>query len=134
MPVAPYGSWRSSVSAALVAGGRISLDALQVEGEDLYWLEGRPAEAGRCVLVCNGQDVTPQGFNVRTRVHEYGGGAYIAHKGAVYFSNFADQRLYRDDRPITPDDGARYADARLTPDGRTIVCVRELNDVNEIVA
>src|SRR5437660_1701657 len=134
MPVAPYGSWRSPVSAALVAGGRISLDALQVDGEDLYWLEGRPSEGGRYVLVKNGHDVRPQGFNVRTRVHEYGGGAYRVHNGTVYFSNFADQRMYRDDQPLTPDDEARYADGRLTADGRTIICVRQLEDVNEIVA
>jgi len=134
VPVAPYGSWRSPVSAALVASGRITLDALQADGDDLYWLEGRPSEGGRYVLVRNGQDVAPEGFNVRTRVHEYGGGAYRVHNGVVYAVNFADQRLYRDWQPITPEDGARYADMRVTPDGRTIVCVRQLNDVNEIVA
>jgi dipeptidyl aminopeptidase/acylaminoacyl peptidase len=132
--IAPYGSWRSPVSAELVAGGRISLDSLQAEGDDLYWLEGRPSQGGRCVLVRNGGDVTPAGFNVRTRVHEYGGGAYRVHGGVPYASNFADQRLYRGEMPLTPDNGSRFADARLTPDGQTIVCVRQLNDLNEIVA
>ena len=77
-------------------------------------------------------DVTPPGFNVRTTVHEYGGGAYLVHGGIVYFSNFADQRLYRQDAggepvSITPDTGGRdrYADGRITPDGRSLVCVRE---------
>jgi len=134
MTIAAHGSWRSPISAVLVAGGRLSLDALYVDGAELYWLEGRPAEGGRYVLVRNGQGVTARGFNVRTRVHEYGGGAYVVDNGVVYFSNFADQRLYRNDRPITAEDGARYADARLTPDGQTIVCVRQLNDVNDVVA
>jgi dipeptidyl aminopeptidase/acylaminoacyl peptidase len=132
--IAPYGSWHSPVSPALVASGRIGLDSLQAEGDDLYWIESRPSEGGRSVLVRNGADVTPAGLNVRTRVHEYGGGAYVVRDGVAYFSNFADQRLYRDGAPITPDDGSRFADARFTPDGQTIICVRQLNDVNEIVA
>jgi dipeptidyl aminopeptidase/acylaminoacyl peptidase len=78
--------------------------------------------------------VTPAGTNVRTRVHEYGGGSYVVHSGAAFFSEWADQRLYRQDRgddpvPITPEPnlpaGVRYADARVTPDGRALVCVRE---------
>ena len=95
------------------------------------------------------EDVTPPGFNVRTTVHEYGGGAYLLHDGAVFFSNFADQRLYRqepggDPVPITPDSGGRdrYADGRITPDGRWLICVRERHPepddpsgvVNELVA
>jgi dipeptidyl aminopeptidase/acylaminoacyl peptidase len=92
-------------------------------------------------------DVIPAGFNARTRVHEYGGGAYLAHGEAVFFSNFIDQRLYRVDgdgppRPITPKPetpaGLRYADGRLTPDGHLLICVRERHGageaVNEIVA
>ena len=77
------------------------------------------------------EDITPSGFNARTTVHEYGGGAYLLHEGSVYFSNFADQRLYRQDAggdpvPITPDTGGldRYADGRVTPDGRSLVYVR----------
>ncbi len=132
--IAPYGSWRSPVGAALLAGGRLGLDALQVDGSELYWLESRPTEGGRSVVVRSGRDVTPAGMNVRTRVHEYGGGAYLVRGGEVSFSNFADQRLYRGMDPITPDDGGRYADARATPDGRQLVCIRQLEDVNEIVA
>ncbi len=94
-------------------------------------------------------DVTPPGFNVRTTVHEYGGGAYLLHDGTVYFSHFADQRLYRqepdgDPVPITADSGGRdrYADGRITPDGRWLICVRERHPepedpsgvVNELVA
>jgi dipeptidyl aminopeptidase/acylaminoacyl peptidase len=86
-------------------------------------------------------DAIPAGFNARTRVHEYGGGAYLAHGGTVFFSNFEDQRLYRVDdgaapRAITPEPSTpaalRYADGRLTPDGRLIVCVRESHEGREV--
>ena len=96
------------------------------------------------------EDVTPPGFNVRTTVHEYGGGAYLLHDGTASTSrNFADQRLYRqepggDPVPITADSGGRdrYADGRITPDGRWLICVRERHPdpddpsgvVNELVA
>jgi dipeptidyl aminopeptidase/acylaminoacyl peptidase len=155
--VAAYGSWRSPIGADLVAAGGVALDEVRVAGGAVLWLEGRPLDGGRQV-VCRAEpgqaggaaprDVTPGGFNVRTRVHEYGGGAYAVHGDAVFFANFADQRLYRQDpgrppRPLTPQPGRtpaalRYADASLTPDGRLLVCVRERHEdgkvVNELVA
>ncbi len=151
---APFGTWRSPISAEMVAAGGVSLMQPRMHDGVAYWLEGRPAEEGRSVLVradafSEPTDVTPPGFNVRTTVHEYGGGAYLLHGGTVYFSNFADQRLYRQDAEgdpvsITPDTGGRdrYADGRVTPDGRSLVCVRERHPdpddpsgvVNELVA
>jgi dipeptidyl aminopeptidase/acylaminoacyl peptidase len=154
--VAPYGSWKSPVGGELVAAGGVSLDEVRVAGDAVLWLEGRPLEGGRQV-VCRAapggsghaepQEVTPEGLNVRTRVHEYGGGAYAVHGDTVLFANFADQRLYRQEpgsppRPITPEPPApaahRYADATLTPDGRLLVCVRERHQggevLNELVA
>ncbi len=133
------------------AGVRLSEPGVDGHGS-VWWLEGRPAEGGRTVLVrrrpgAEPEDVTPAGFYVRSRVHEYGGGAWLRQGDAVYFSNFEDQRLYRQElggepRPITPDPSApaalRYADGRLTPDGRTLVYVRESHEggepVNELVA
>jgi dipeptidyl aminopeptidase/acylaminoacyl peptidase len=94
-------------------------------------------------------DITPEGFNVRTTVHEYGGGSYCLHDGTVFFTNFADQRLYRQEEgaspvPITPEVGARrhrYADGRVSPDGSLWVGVRERHEgegsdgvINELVA
>ncbi len=72
-----YGAWRSPIDAALITAETISLADVLVDGDDLYWIEGRPREGGRYVLVRRGpdgrgEDVTPPGFNVRTRVHEYG--------------------------------------------------------------
>ncbi|HLG69673.1 MAG TPA: S9 family peptidase, partial [Chloroflexota bacterium] len=138
MTTAPHGSWASPFSAELVAGGKLRLDSLQADGEDLYWLEGRPSNRGRYTLVRNGADVTPPDFNVRTHAHEYGGGAYVVHNRTAYLSNFDDGRLYRltpggQPQPVTPPDGAAYADMRIAPDG-FLICVRELNGQNEIVA
>jgi len=144
MPVAPYGSWKSPIGASLVASAGVRLDALQADGPDLYWLEGRPTEGGRNVLVRHGAGaVTPEGFNVRTRAHEYGGGACTVHRGTAYFCNYGDQRLYRQrpgerPQPITPEAEARYADACVTADGRLLICVRERHEtgkeaINELV-
>jgi dipeptidyl aminopeptidase/acylaminoacyl peptidase len=138
---APSGSWRSPITAASIAAGGVSLGFAEIVGGDVYWLEGKPLEAGRVVIVRHAADntrheLTPRPLYVRTRVHEYGGGAYVVDRSTVFFSNFTDQRLYRQDlgadpRPITPEAtttaGLRYADAQLTPDGRLLVCVREVH-------
>src|SRR5687768_6233696 len=98
--VALYGTWKSPLPARDVAAGELRLGAVTVDGDDIYWVEGRPLEGGRYVLVRrdhNGRitDVTPPGTNVRTRVHEYGGKAYAVRDGVVYYANFADGRIYR---------------------------------------
>jgi dipeptidyl aminopeptidase/acylaminoacyl peptidase len=131
---AAYGAWRSPLSATDLASSAISLNYLQVSDRVPYWVEGRPAEGGRCVVVTSDvrggvREITPPGFNVRTRVHEYGGMPYVMGRGAVYFCNFADQRLYGlrpGETPIalTPE-GYRYADFDLERDGRYLYCVRE---------
>jgi dipeptidyl aminopeptidase/acylaminoacyl peptidase len=144
--IAPYGSWKSPITSSLLTSAGVSFSHIQVNAEGSYWLEGRPLEAGRVVVVFSSGagsiDVTPAGFNVRTRVHEYGGGAYFASGSTVFFSNFTDQRLYRMDRggaphPITPAPekplALRYADGRLTPDCKTIICVRETHANGEVV-
>jgi dipeptidyl aminopeptidase/acylaminoacyl peptidase len=150
--ITPFGSWPSPISAQTVAQFAVPLAGLQTSREDVYWLEGRPLEGGRMVLVRRSRDgrtadVTPRGYNVRTMAHEYGGGSFLIHDGTVFFSNFEDQRLYRQDgveapRPITPEPPSprahRYADACITSDGSTLVCVRERHEDgrvdNEIVA
>jgi dipeptidyl aminopeptidase/acylaminoacyl peptidase len=145
--VAPYGSWRSPIDAKTVAqaGRRLAAPALAGDGA-VWWAEGRPAEGGRVVLMrrpAGGEPeaVTPEGTNVRTRVHEYGGGAWaLAGDDLVLFVDFADQRLYRQrlgEEPVAitaePESpaGRRYADFRLSPDGRTVVCVREVHGEGE---
>jgi dipeptidyl aminopeptidase/acylaminoacyl peptidase len=127
-----------------VASARITLESLQFDGEDLYWLESQPASGGRSILMRQRIPITPQGYGVRSLCHEYGGGAYLVEGGTVYFSNLEDQRVYRQEpgsapSPITPVGKARYADYRLTPNRGLLVCIRELHrpgvePLNEIVA
>jgi len=132
---AGYGSWKSPITSELITSETIGLGQVELDGGDVYWVEMRPSEAGRNIVVrCpfNGTpaDVTPAPWNARTRVHEYGGGSYLARGGAVYFSHFTDQRLYRtsgDDAPvpITPEGDYRYADAVFDEARSRLVCVRE---------
>lgn len=135
MPItAPYGSWKSPITAEVLLGNTVSLSQPLIEGASVYWVEGRPQEAGRSVVVrwAAGayEDVTPPGFNVRTRVHEYGSGSYTVGDGVVYFANFADQRVYRQ-RPgeapqaITPETALRYADFIVDTARERLICVRE---------
>ncbi|HEX5984518.1 MAG TPA: hypothetical protein VFY69_09960, partial [Solirubrobacterales bacterium] len=153
--VAPYGSWSSPIDAATVAGSGRRLAAATIAADGaVWWAEGRPTEGGRVVLmrrVPGGEPevVTPEGVNVRTRAHEYGGGAWrLVEPDLVLFVDFSDQRLYRQRlgsepvaiSPEPPSPGAfRYADMRPAPDGRLVVCVRERDTaegepVNEIVS
>ena len=139
MAIAPYGSWRSPISSAIVASAGVGLSAPQFDGKTIYWLESRPTEAGRNVIVrrdADGatSDLTPALFNVRNRVHEYGGGSYVAGGGIVVFSNDRDGCLYRIDRPdedpieLTPDHGdrqLRYAAMVLDLPRRRLLAVRE---------
>lgn len=133
--VAPYGSWKSPITSALIAAEMVDLDQVTVDGEDIYWTEMRSAEGGRYVVVRRSPDgrvtdVTPPPYNARTRVHEYGGGAVTVASGTVYFSNWNDQRLYRLDsggqpRPITPEGDLRYADGVVDRRRDRLICVRE---------
>src|SRR6478609_2595077 len=136
---APYGSWTSPITAASLTADTVGLGSVRADGTDVFWLEGRATERGRQVLVRGAADgtateLTPAPFNVRSRVHEYGGGAYAVQRGTVVFSHFADGRLYRlgpDDvepTPITadqPDSGLRFADLTLHPSGAFLFAVRE---------
>jgi dipeptidyl aminopeptidase/acylaminoacyl peptidase len=150
---APYGSWASPITPALVAAGQVELSEPTPVGDATYWLESRPEEGGRTAIMrhtpATGVDeITPPDVDCRSRVHEYGGGAYtVVEDATVYLSRFDDQRLWRlvagqAPRPVTaaPDEPAtlRYADACPTPDGRNLICVRESHEpagvVNELVA
>ena len=131
----PYGSWPSPITAASIVEKAVSLGGLAARGETLFWNEGRPAEAGRQMVVrwtpgADPVDVLPAGFSARTTAHEYGGGAFCLAGDSVVFSNFDDQRLWRIDPggqplPLTDDDGGRYADGDASPDGTRVACVRE---------
>ncbi|HEY7702977.1 MAG TPA: S9 family peptidase, partial [Candidatus Limnocylindrales bacterium] len=132
----PYGSWPSPIGIDDLVADNVRLSDPWVDGDDVYWIEGRPAEAGRSVLVVRSsdgttRDVTPAPFDVRSRVNEYGGGAYTVAGGTVLFSHVADGRLYRLDpgddvpQPITPEGAYRYADLRFDAARRRFVAIRE---------
>jgi dipeptidyl aminopeptidase/acylaminoacyl peptidase len=131
---APYGTWHSPLAAADLASSAISLNYVQVCEGVPYWVESRPSEGGRNVVVTSAggnavRELTPPGFNARTRVHEYGGTPYVMSHGTVYFSNFTDQRLHLQrpgEKPValTPA-GYRYSDFEFDTSGRQLFCVRE---------
>ena len=133
--LAPFGSWKSPITPELIASGTITLGQIALDGDDVYWVETRPAEGGRNVVVCwrpesGARDLTPMPFSARTRVHEYGGGSFLVSQGAVYFVNFADQRIYRQQgegapQAVTTGDKRRYADAIHDARRNRVVCVRE---------
>jgi dipeptidyl aminopeptidase/acylaminoacyl peptidase len=153
---APYGSWKSPVTSDLIATQSIGLSEVRFDGQAVYWLEARPREQGRNVVVCAGgadastTDIVPKPFNVRTRVHEYGGGAWTVALGVLCFSNFADGRLYwlgpgeSEPAPLTPaplthDRQWRFADGIIDHGRHRWIGVREDHTgagqpVNTIVA
>ncbi|HML12904.1 MAG TPA: prolyl oligopeptidase family serine peptidase [Xanthobacteraceae bacterium] len=138
--IAPYGAWKSPITSSLIVAQSISLMEVRLDGNDIYWLEGRPQERGRYVMVRAGadgavRDVNAPPYNARTRVHEYGGGSWLVAGGTVYFSNFADGRLYRQDAggepaaltpaPPDPEHNWRYADGVIDRRRNRWIGVRE---------
>ncbi len=132
--VAPYGSWKSPFSADVVASGAVQFGQIVLDGDIPYWIEERAPEEGRNVIVRvapdgSTVDVLPPPFNARSRVHEYGGGAFAVAGGMILFSNFADNHVYRleGSRPerLTIDQNKRYADFEIDRDRERFVCVRE---------
>ena len=132
---AAYGTWRSAITAERVAAGVRPVSSPRVAGDRLLWLEGLPQEGGRSTLMAQGADgtrrsLTPAPFNVRTRVHEYGGGAYAASADTVWFSNFADNLVYAlqgEAAPvaITAVSTQRHADFEPDPARGRLLAVRE---------
>jgi dipeptidyl aminopeptidase/acylaminoacyl peptidase len=132
-----YGAWPSPITADLIVAGTVGLGGTGLDGQAGYWLEQRPAEAGRSVLVrqtpAGGIDAVPPGFNVRSRVHEYGGGAFTIDQGRIYASQDRDQRLYVIDsqapsaapKPLTPDLPLRYADGVIDRRRQHWIGIRE---------
>jgi dipeptidyl aminopeptidase/acylaminoacyl peptidase len=138
----PYGAWSSPVSANMIADTTVSLGEIIADGEDLYWLEGRPSEGGRVVLVRNRngavQDITPSDYSVRSRAHEYGGGAAMVKDGTIYFVNLRDQGIYRqaeDEVPrlLTGSETDRFADMVIDRTGNRLICVRERHGQDDVV-
>lgn len=147
MPVtqSPYGSWKSPIDSTLIVSNMVRMGKVCLDGGDLFWLETRPEESGRD-MICSMredkclQDITPQPFNSRTRVHEFGGGGFAAASGLIFFSNLLDQRVYVQEkgkdgqfqvpRPLTPEPAApgkhlRFADLALDKKRARLIAVQE---------
>ncbi|WP_104528045.1 alpha/beta hydrolase family protein [Blastococcus saxobsidens] len=143
----PHGSWPTPLTSELVVRSAARLEEVVVDGDEVWWAESRPAEGGRTVLVRRTPDgvvtdALPAPFDARTRVHEYGGGAWTVSRGVLWFTNHSDQRLYRigtdggspvavTAEPAIPA-GARHADLRVTPDG--VLAVRETHTASGAAA
>ena len=149
LTISPYGSWKSPITTDLIVGESVGLGQIALDGDDVYWVEMRPSEGGRNVVVRRSPggtvtDITPAPFNARARVHEYGGGAYAVRRGMVFFTNFADQRVYRQVAgeqpiPVTPEGDLRHADFEVDARRSRLVCVQEDHSgdgeaVNSVVA
>jgi dipeptidyl aminopeptidase/acylaminoacyl peptidase len=144
--VLPYGSWPSPVSVDMLAAKGASLSDVRLMSDNqLYWLQSPPEEGGRYVVMRQAgpgagiEAVTPPGFNVRTRVHEYGGAPFAVDQDTVYFSNFDDNRIYRQPLgsqpvPLTDDGAMRYADLVVDSRRRALVAVREDHTHSDIHA
>jgi dipeptidyl aminopeptidase/acylaminoacyl peptidase len=152
MQTASFGSWSSPITAVSLTRAQARLDEVRVDGPDTWWLESRPWERGRTALVRHDartdevHDVLAEPWNVRSRVHEYGGGAYAVADGILVFSDFATGRLYRvstherttpySPTAITPEVAVRYGG--LVLHDRHVYAIREDHrgagePVNEIV-
>lgn len=133
MKIQPFGFWTSALTPQDMATASKRLTELQLDQGRVYWLEQRPQEKGRTVLLCWDRGrvtcLTPEPYSVGNKVNEYGGGSYAVRAGVVYFSNRLDGRWYRmngdECRPITPDDGSYYADPVFSPQGAWLLLIRE---------
>lgn len=131
---AAAGTWPSPISSASIVAGSKRLASPRIESHGVYWLEGRPAEKGRVVLVREDNkgavhDLTPAPFSVRSKAHEYGGGTYAVAPDQAWFVNAADQCIYsvtrRGCKPLTRKCGRRYADLLLDASRERLICVCE---------
>jgi dipeptidyl aminopeptidase/acylaminoacyl peptidase len=146
MQLAPFGSWKSPITADAIVADSIGISSIVLDGTDIYWLESRPQAAGRNVIVRRTEDgriadITPPEYNVRNRVHEYGGAAYTVVDGQVYFSNNSDNCLYAQDlrsanpqqvRQLTHDKTKRYADLIVDSQRQRLICVQEEHDSSDL--
>ncbi len=138
--VAPYGEWRSPLSAAQVSAAATAISELRATPAGLLWLERRPQEQGRVVLVREHQDLLPPPYSVRSRVNEYGGGAYWCHGDHIYFVNDADQGIYQlslgqpHPKCFYQAPESRFADGCIHPHSHDLICVREQPSKQQLVA
>lgn len=131
----PYGAWKSPITAGMVASAGARFGDVQIDGEDLYWIESRPDQGGRNTIMryipgSGVAEILPQPWNARSTAHEYGGGAMLAHGGIIYFSHFGDQQIYRfapgkSPEAVTNEKNMRYADFIMDRRRKRLIMARE---------
>ena len=133
---APYGTWPTPIESRLITTASVSLDELQLHSSGTYWLERRPDEQGRCVIVkhANGKnhDLIPTPYSALSRVYEYGGGVYCVASNGLYFVNDRDQNIYfcatgQSPVAVTRADDCYYADLLLDEPRQRLICVQQRN-------
>ena len=140
--IASFGSWKSPITSDLIVSETIKCEQVVLDGSDIYWIERRPAESGRYVIVRrtpdgNRTDILPPPYNARTSVHEYGGGSFTVSDSSIYFSNFSDQHVYRlipgsTPQPIAFTEQMRYADFVIDHRRNRMICVREDHTLSDL--
>src|SRR2546427_226001 len=140
--IASFGSWKSPITSDLIVSETIKFGQVVLDGSDIYWIERRPAENGRYVIVRrkpdgNRTDILPHPYNARTSVHEYGGGSFTVSDGSIYFSNFSDQHVYRlipgsIPQPIAFTEQMCYADFVIDHRHNRMICVREDHTLSDL--
>lgn len=140
---APYGSWKSPITAERVAAGTLKLTEVKICEGKVYWVERRPLENARSTLICwspeqGAKELLPKEYNIRSKVHEYGGGALLVQKEGIYFVNSDDQQIYRIKadgkvQKITEQKNARFADGVIHPKDGTLFYVMEKHEEKEVI-
>jgi dipeptidyl aminopeptidase/acylaminoacyl peptidase len=140
--ISSFGAWKSPITSDLIVSGTIKLEQIVLDDTDIYWIERRPTENGRNVIVRKSpdgitSDMLPSPYNARSSVHEYGGGSFTVSKGTIYFSNFSDQQVYRVradsvPQPITFVEKRRYADFVIDEQLNRMICVCEDHTTSDL--
>ncbi len=140
--VAAFGSWKSPITSDLIVSKTIGVGNIAIDRQNIYWLEKRPQEKGRSLIVGHfsdggTQDITPDPFSVRSKIHEYGGGAYTIKENTIYFSSYADGRIYRqvigtEPEPLTEKAEKRYGDIVIDRDRNRLICVCEDHSLEDV--
>ena len=138
--ITPFGSWKSPITSDLIVSQTIGLGSVIVHRDNVYWLEKRPQEQGRSLVVGwshqrEPKNITPFPYSVRSKVHEYGGGAFTIDRNLIYFSNYQDGRIYqqiigKQPNPLTNKRNQRYADLIVDQNRNRLICVCEEHQTN----
>ena len=133
--VAAFGSWKSPITSDLIVSKTIGIGSIVLDRQNIFWLEKRPQEQGRNLIVGHfpergTEDITPSPFSVRSKIHEYGGGAFTIEQNTIYFSNYADGRIYQQvigtkPYPVTAKAKRRYGDIVVDRNRNRLICVCE---------